>query len=121
MRNATVEKVVDGDTVALLVDMGFSLYARYSCRIVVDDKSSIDTPERGHRDYGAAVRYARQLLHEGDQVVVESIRFIDKYGGRFDGILFLPDGRTFASAMLAAGHARAWAEGEPKPFPRAGT
>ncbi len=120
IRNAVVEKVVDGDTVALLVDLGWQLRAKYSCRIVVDDASSIDTPERGHIDYQRAVDYARTLLNPGEQVVVESLKMQDKYGGRFDGILWLHNGTTFAQAMLAAGYARIWREGEPKPYPRAG-
>lgn len=121
VRDATVEHVTDGDTVALLIDLGWSLFARYACRIVVDASASIDTPERGQGGYAAAVEYARSLLTPGTRVVVESLRMTDKYGGRFDGTLTLPNGTDFAQAMVASGHARVWRVGEPKPFPRAGT
>ncbi len=120
MRDAVVEKVVDGDTIALLVDMGFSLFARYRCRVMLDDESSIDTPERGQPGYHEAIEHARTLLSPNDRVVVESLRFVDKYGGRFDGRLFLPAGGNFAEAMVVSGHARVWRYGDPKPFARAG-
>lgn len=115
-----MDHVIDGDTVALLVDMGWHLYARYSCRVVLDEHTSIDTPEHGHAAYAAAVNAAKSLLPAGTRVVTDSLSMTDKYGGRFDGRLWLPDGRDFAVAMLEGGWARKWPVGSPKPFPRAG-
>ncbi len=120
IRYAVVDKVVDVDTGAVLIDLVLQLHARDSCRIVTGDGGSIDTPERGQPNYARAVDYARTLLEPGDRVVVESVRMKDKYGGRFDGVLWLPNGTTFAENMIAAGFAKVWREGEPKPFPRAG-
>lgn len=121
IRDATVDHVVDGDTVALLIDMGWQLFARYSCRLVLDPNTSIDTPEHGQPGFAEAVNAAKKLLPAGTAVVCESLRMIDKYGGRFDGSIWLPDGRSFAEAMLIGGWAKKWQAGAPKPFPRAGT
>ena len=120
VRRATVERPVDGDTVALLVDMGFSTYVRFSCRVMLDKAASIDTPERGHRGVKEASAAAAALLPVGTRVTVESLSFTDKFGGRFDGRVWLPDGEDFAAAMLATGYALPWPLGQPKPFPRTG-
>ncbi len=120
VRNAVVDKVVDGDTVALLVDLGWQLHAKYSCRILLEPDVGIDTPEKGHPEYLDAVGAAKALLRPGTKVVTESLKMIDKYGGRFDGRLWLPDGQEFAALMIASGYAKAWREGTPKPYPRAG-
>lgn len=119
IRNATVQHAADGDTVALMVDLGWRHWAEMSCRLMLDPKVWFDAPERGHRDYAAAVAMARSLLPAGTEVVTESLKMTDKYGGRFDGRLWLPDGREFAALMIDAGLAMAWPEGTPKPYPPA--
>jgi endonuclease YncB( thermonuclease family) len=103
-----VINVHDGDTVALDIDLGFDhLIAgedwdgktRLSCRIYGINAPELNTPEG--KD---ALAYAQTLLPLGTRVRVTSHGW-DKYGGRFDGWIILPDGRDFGSAMIAAGHA----------------
>lgn len=100
----------DGDTAHIDVDLGFAQrVAAYSldgkpqmsCRVY-----GINAPELGNPDGSGqtALTYARQLCPPGTLVTLLS-RSWDKYGGRFDGTITLPDGRDFAAAMLEAGHA----------------
>lgn len=98
----------DGDTCHLNLDLGFSVYlyghdldgkVTLSCRVY-----GINAPELSTDAGKAALAYARQLCPEGSRVTVMSHGW-DKYGGRFDGTLVLPDGSDFATAMLAAGQA----------------
>lgn len=103
-----VVEVHDGDTVLVDLDLGFGhlLQARdwdrkpwLSCRAF-----GINAPELS-TDAGKAARdFARTLLPVGTRVHVTSHGW-DKYGGRFDGEIMLPDGRDFATEMLDAGHA----------------
>lgn len=105
---ARVLDVHDGDTCHLDVDLGFGITAtaytvtghpRLSCRVWGINAPELDT------DAGKAARdYARTLLTPGLLVEVLSHGF-DKYGGRFDGQITLPDGRDFGQTMIAAGHA----------------
>jgi endonuclease YncB( thermonuclease family) len=44
------------------------------------------------------------LLKPGDICKVSSHGW-DKFGGRFDGTIKMPDGRDFAKVMLESGHA----------------
>jgi endonuclease YncB( thermonuclease family) len=98
----------DGDTCHLNVDVGFgiilSAYSTggrpvLSCRVF-----GINAPELNTEAGRAALAYAAQLCPPGTRVMVVSHGW-DKYGGRFDGTLTLPDGRDYAAEMLAAGQA----------------
>jgi endonuclease YncB( thermonuclease family) len=98
----------DGDTCHVDLDLGFGviLTARdldgkgvLSARIF-----GINAPELNTDAGKAALAYASQVCPPGTKVTVVSHGW-DKYGGRFDGALTLPDGRDFAQAMIAAGQA----------------
>jgi hypothetical protein len=51
-----------------------------------------------------ALAYAQQICPPGTRVTVLSHGF-DKYGGRFDGTITLPDGSDYAQRMLDTGNA----------------
>jgi endonuclease YncB( thermonuclease family) len=98
----------DGDTAHIDVDLGFSQRAaaytltgspQLSCRIY-----GINAPELATDAGKAAHTYAQTLCPPGTIVTVVSHSW-DKYGGRWDGTITLPDGTDFAAAMLAAGQA----------------
>lgn len=98
----------DGDTCHVDLDLGFGVilsahnldgHPLVSCRIY-----GINAPELATAPGKASLAYAQQLCPPGTAVTVVSHGF-DKYGGRFDGSLELPDGRDFGELMLAAGQA----------------
>lgn len=105
---ARVDSVHDGDTVLLDLDLGFGhlMAARdirgrawLSCRVY-----GINAPELS-TDAGVKARdYAQKLLPVGLIVTVVSHGW-DKYGGRFDGDITLPDGTDFGRTMIDAGMA----------------
>lgn len=101
----------DGDTCLVDLDLGFAFYLnaldwdghrRISCRIF-----GINAPELKDPGGNEAADFARSLAPAGTRVTVISHDW-DKYGGRFDGQITLPDGRDFASVMIASGHAVAY-------------
>ena len=57
--SAKVVRVVDGDTVDFDVDLGFKTTLRLRGRLV-----GVDTPERGHADWGKAKDMLSDLLTE---------------------------------------------------------
>jgi len=98
----------DGDTGHFDIDLGFS---NIECAYDLDGKPrlsariyGINAPELS-TDAGKVARdYANQLCPPGTRVTVVSHGW-DKYGGRWDATVTLPDGRDFAQAMLDAGQA----------------
>lgn len=55
----TVDRVVDGDTVDVIVDYGFHLKQKQRIRLL-----RVDTPERGEDDYKEATNTLRDLAKE---------------------------------------------------------
>ena len=78
---ATVDRVVAGDTVDFIVDLGFSVQMKIRGRL-----AGVNTPERGHADFKIATDKCRTLLekakdsfpYEG-QVVIKTEK-TGKYG-----------------------------------------
>ena len=75
---ARVDRVVDGDTVDFIVDLGFSIQSLAFLRLV-----GVDTPERGHPDWDRATFACASLLKEQtseDGYVVIRTNKTGKYG-----------------------------------------
>ena len=97
---AVVTSWHDGDTCHIDLDLGFGVHEEsFSCRIY-----GINAPELSTDAGKAALAYALKICPNGTNVTVVSHGW-DKYGGRFDGSLTLPDGSDFGKAMLDAGQA----------------
>jgi endonuclease YncB( thermonuclease family) len=102
-------RVVDGDTLLLDIDLGFDHLisaigfageTRLACRIF-----GINAPELRTDAGKAALAFAETtLIKPGDLCQVRSHGW-DKYGGRFDGEVTLPDGTGFGATMVANGQA----------------
>ena len=109
--NATVVRVVDGDTVLLDVDCGFYVIIRQLCRL-----AGINAIEHNKPGGPEATAHLLGLLPVGLVVVMRSTG-VDKYAGRFDALLTLPDGRDVCAQMVADGYAAVWNGKGPRPVP----
>ena len=99
--NCTLDRVVDGDTVDVNLDLGFSvILAKQRVRL-----AGIDTPESSTRDKAAKVLglQAKELLKSlcEDGFVVESLGK-GKYG-RILGVLYDSDGNSLNQKIIDAG------------------
>tara|TARA_R110000824_G_scaffold101257_1_gene240566 strand:- start:2133 stop:2438 length:306 start_codon:yes stop_codon:yes gene_type:complete len=56
---AKVHRVIDGDTVDLIVDLGFGVHIKIRGRL-----ADVDTPERGHEDWHMATDMCKDLLEK---------------------------------------------------------
>ena len=81
--SAKLIKVVDGDTVDLLVDLGFHIQTKIRFRL-----ANIDAPERGQLGYAQTNSRLAELISNAE-ILVESIK-TEKYG-RWLGILYVND------------------------------
>jgi endonuclease YncB( thermonuclease family) len=97
---AAVVRVIDGDGLAVDVDLGFGVWLRgLSVRLAgvnARELSQLGGPQA--RDHLAA------LLGPAAVVTLTSVRH-DKYGGRSLATVTLPDGRDLATLLLATGWA----------------
>ena len=104
--NATVVKVVDGDTIDALIDVGFSIMTKKRIRF-----RGINTPESRTRDKEEKIRglaakeRVDQLLSENDNKFVLKSYGVGKYG-RCLGELFVDaHEESINQVLINEGHA----------------
>ena len=73
--NAKVDRVVDGDTVDFIVDLGFNINIKIRTRLI-----GVDTPERGHEDWKKATETCARLLSSVADIRNESIGHPEHWG-----------------------------------------
>jgi len=112
---AEMRRVVDGDTVDFLVDLGFTVHVHIRARI-----AGIDTPEvygvkKGSEEYekgAAASAFTRLWFVDNcpDDMCVIRTQKTGKYG-RWIADIFGPDGegQSLSQSLVEAGHAT-WVE-----------
>lgn len=94
-----VDRVVDGDTVHVRLDVGFDLTVYARIRVF-----GINAPELSTDAGKQAKAFAETICPAGSAVRVLSHGW-DKYGGRVDGEITAPGGVDLAKAMLDSGNA----------------
>lgn len=110
--NATVQRVIDGDTIALNVDLGFGTWVMAQTFRLL----GVNAREKAMAGGGAATDNLAALLPHGSAVVIRTVK-PDKYGGRYDAAIQLADGRQLAQVLIEAGYAAAWDGAGAKPVP----
>lgn len=102
---ATVARVVDGDTVDLVVDLGFRVHKKDRFRL-----AGIDTPERGQVGWVEAKQAVEALLPAGSPVIIATQHPTqrdpsDKYG-RWLATIVSHDGVNVNQHLLREGFAK---------------
>ncbi|SHF86970.1 micrococcal nuclease [Mariniphaga anaerophila] len=106
---ATVDYVVDGDTLDITIDLGFKITTHQRIRL-----ADINTPEifsvkkdsEEHKRGMAAKQYVEKRLADNDnKIVIETEKNTGKYG-RYIGTIFLADSDiTLNEELVKEGHA----------------
>lgn len=86
VRHAIVRKVVDGDTIDLLVDLGCDVALKMRCRL-----NGVNAPEKNTPEGKAALAWMKEQLPVGNEVVVQTIKDKKEKYGRYLAEVFLPE------------------------------
>lgn len=84
-----VLKVVDGDTVDILIDLGFEVHRKVRCRLL-----GVNTPERGKENYKEATNVLARLIQENldeDGMILFSSRKGGKRGSFRRWLIEIPN------------------------------
>ncbi|MBN1493840.1 MAG: thermonuclease family protein [Candidatus Omnitrophica bacterium] len=108
---ATIERVIDGDTLMLIIDCGGGVFIRQSIRLRGINALEVDTP-RGKQ----AKHFVERTLKDAPTVVIRTYS-TDLHGRYVADLLYLPgeadpaviqrDGKYLNQELLDAGHAYA--------------
>jgi micrococcal nuclease len=103
-------RVVDGDTVELVVDLGFKVSQRLTIRMI-----SINAPEMKTEPGKLSRAHLELLLGGPGELYLKSQKDkADKYGGRYLGVLY-KGGRALNAQMIADGFAEPYSGQGPTP------
>lgn len=75
---AKIDRVIDGDTIDFIVDLGFHVNIKVRGRLI-----GVDTPERGDREWQMAKEACREILTskiDKDGYVLIKTKKTEKYG-----------------------------------------
>jgi micrococcal nuclease len=103
-----VERVVDGDTVDVVLDLGFGLSLKQRLRVIGIDTAELRSKDPGERE--AALRakeFAEKWLLSGEKTTVKTYKD-DKYGRILGDFYREHASESFSEALLNAGHAKAY-------------
>lgn len=104
---ATVQRVVDGDTVDLCIDLGFRLTTQLRVRLAGIDAPEVSTAE------GKQVRdVVRGLLPPGLEVIAKTSKSPEDKYGRWMGVIVMADGTVLNDLLIREGHAKPYDGGK---------
>lgn len=110
--NATVQRVIDGDTVVVNIDLGFGTWLHaQNMRLL-----GINAREKADQGGAEAKANLEEILPFGTAIVLTSVK-ADKYGGRYDALVTLPGGTDLSEYLVENGWAAAWTGNGRKPLP----
>lgn len=98
--NTKIERIVDGDTADVFIDLGFEIWHHQRLRFAGIDAAEHNTP------FGAAVTNYLKTLLEGKQVRIQVTK-PDKYG-RYLANIFLGSNESINDQMVRLGLAKAY-------------
>jgi len=100
---AVVKEWTDGDSLKVLIDIGFNLYPYEPIRI-----ADINAPEKNRAASAEAGRaakvFAESIAPIGTPIVIDTRPDTETFG-RYVAYIMLPDGSDVGTAIVNAGHA----------------
>lgn len=94
---AKVINVIDGDTLELMIDLGFEVWKEHRIRL-----RGINAPESKTPEGARATAYVEERLAECPRIIVKTSRRVDMYGRYIGDIFYLP-GETDRDMILQQG------------------
>ena len=104
--NCTVARVVDGDTIDALVDLGFDTWKKVRIRMMGMNAPESRTRDKEEKKKGlAAKKYLQTLLESYDFVFILKSHGVGKFGRCLGEILFEDSDISANQIMINEGHA----------------
>ena len=102
----SVDKIVDGDTVDLTIDLGFNILIKQRIRLFGIDAPEIRTKDLVEKEYGVAAKsWLYDAIFFTDLLYIQTVKQNDKYG-RILGILYVGNSEeSINEQMVLEGYA----------------
>lgn len=116
--NAVIQSVHDGDSIHASVSLGFGIWhgSEDSVPGVMLRIAGLNARELSEEGGEEARDHLAELLPAGTAVTLRTVK-PDKFGGRYDADVELPDGSDLGDRLIAEGWAAAWDGTGERPVP----
>ncbi len=108
---ATIMRIIDGDTIMCHIDMGLRVFLEFKVRLVGIAAAAVGTPSGD-----GARAFVVDTLPIGAPVVLTTIKDY-KYGGEFVARVWLPDGTNVNQLLIDQQWAAPWSGNGAQPAP----
>ena len=109
-----VERVVDGDTVDVNIDLGFNIWHRGRVRLAGIDSPESRTRNKEEKKLGLAAKARLKAILKGQKVSIQCTKEKGKFG-RILADIMIGD-RNVNKQLMDEGHAREYSGGKKKPW-----
>lgn len=113
---ATVNRIVDGDTLEADLDLGLGIWYRKLGIRLVATGSGLNAAEKNTEAGKAARDNLSKIITVGQSYPLTSTTW-DKYAQRVDGLVTLPDGSDLGTVLIQSGWAAPWDGKGERPVP----
>jgi len=109
-----VERVVDGDTIDVNIDLGFNIWHRGRVRLAGIDAPESRTRNKEEKVRGLAAKARLKAILKGQKVSIQCTKEKGKFGRILADIMI--DDRNVNKQLIDEGHAREYSGGKKKPW-----
>jgi len=103
--NAKLDRVVDGDTIDALVDLGFNTWKKVRIRLMGIDAYESRTRDLEEKKLGLAAKARlNEIIESNDLLFILKSHGVGKYG-RCLGEIFIEEGISINQTLINEGHA----------------
>ena len=103
--DAELDRVVDGDTIDVILDLGFKLKKKVRLRIKGIDTPECRTRNKQEKQAGLKVKLWVDVMLSSTEFRVRSETVSGKYGGRVLGDIVFPSQQTLSGRLIQKGYA----------------
>lgn len=110
---AIVTRVVDADTIDVMIDLGFSVWTSQRIRLL-----GINAAEKNTEFGKLAIEYVKNVLPEKSEIIIQSEKDEKEKFGRYLGRILFPNSRQCLNdTLIAMGYAvEYWGKGKKENF-----
>ena len=112
---AKVLRVYDGDSITVLIQLGFNIILKQNIRILGIDTPEIRTKNKKEKAFGLKVRdFLEEWIQDKEVIIITEKP--DKFGGRYLAHVETIDGTNVAWVLKSKGYAKPYDGGKKKPW-----
>lgn len=103
IRSAVVNRIIDGDTVEVIIDLGFSIKIKKTVRMLGYNAPELTSSNTEERELAQIAKKCLSNLLYGKSIMLQTVKFNEDMYGRLLGIEWIETDKSINDQMLEFG------------------